>query len=362
MDVFCKKTLVFYINTIHDGGAERVMVNLTKCFAEDGYRVILVNSFRDTWEYEVSPLVKRVVLEPQESRENVFVKNVKRISKLRKVCKTEKADVLISFMGEPNIRAIVASIRLDIKTIISVRSNPDIEYAGLLGSAIKKYVLPRADGCVFQTKYAKEMFPRKLQDKSTVIYNMVKEEFYYVKAENPKYIVSCGRLNKVKNYEMLIRAYARLHIEDCPQLRIYGQGSEKENLEKLISELNLEGRVFLCGQTDDIAGVLREARLFVLTSDSEGMPNALMEAMAAGVPCIATDCPPGGVREVFGDELEEMLIPVKNAKALEEKMLRILSDKEKRQDAVNKMRKRAKDFKTDIIYDRWRKYIEKVII
>ena len=360
MDVFCKKTLVFYINTIHDGGAERVMVNLTKCFAEDGYRVILVNSFRDTWEYEVSPLVKRVVLEPQESRENVFVKNVKRISRLRKVCKTEKADVLISFMGEPNIRAIVASIGLDIKTIISVRSNPDIEYAGLFGSAIKKYVLPRADGCVFQTKYAKEMFPRKLQDKSTVIYNMVKEEFYYVKAENPKYIVSCGRLNKVKNYEMLIRAYARLHIEDCPQLRIYGQGPEKENLERLIHELSLEGRVFLCGQTDDVAGTLREAKLFVLTSDSEGMPNALMEAMAAGVPCIATNCPPGGVREVFGEGHKEQLVPVGDETALKRAMQAFLSESSKYGKEKAWMMERAAEFRTDKIFNRWKEYIENV--
>lgn len=360
MDVFCKKTLVFYINTIHDGGAERVMVNLTKCFAEDGYRVILVNSFRDTWEYEVSPLVKRVVLEPQESRENVFVKNVKRISRLRKVCKTEKADVLISFMGEPNIRAIVASIGLDIKTIISVRSNPDIEYAGLFGSAIKKYVLPRADGCVFQTKYAKEMFPRKLQDKSTVIYNMVKEEFYYVKAENPKYIVSCGRLNKVKNYEMLIRAYAGLHIEDCPQLRIYGQGPEKENLEKLIRELNMEGRVLLCGQTDDVVGVLREAILFVLTSDSEGMPNALMEAMAAGVPCIATDCPPGGVREIFGEEHKGQLVPVGDEAALKRAIQVLLSDPSKYEEEKTWITERAAEFRTDKIFDRWKEYIENV--
>lgn len=360
MDVFCKKTLVFYINTIHDGGAERVMVNLTKCFAEDGYRVILVNSFRDTWEYEVSPLVKRVVLEPQESKENVFVKNVKRISRLRKVCKTEKADVLISFMGEPNIRAIVASIGLDIKTIISVRGNPDIEYSGVVGSVVKKILLPWADGCVFHTKYSKAMFPKKLQDKSAVIYNMINEEFYHVQTENPQYIISCGRLDKVKNYGMLIRAYAKLDIVSCPQLRIYGQGAEKENLERLIRKLDLEGRVLLCGQTQDVAGVMKSAKLFVLTSNSEGFGNVLLEAMAAGVPCIATDCPPGGPRTIFGEEHKAQLVPVGDETALVKAMKSILCDPCKCEEEKAWVKERAVEFRPDKIFERWKEYIENV--
>lgn len=355
-----KGTLVFYINTIGSGGAERIAVDLTKRFTEDGYKVILINSYKDTWEYEVPPFVKRVILEPEESKENVFIKNIRRIFGLRKVCKDEKADILISFMREPNIRAILASVGLPIKTVISVHTNPGIAYSGMIGTLVRKYLLPWADGCVFQTEYAKAMFPQKLQDKSVVIYNMIREEFYHVQIEHPKYIVSCGRLNKVKNYEMLIRAYAGLHIEECPQLRIYGQGPERENLEKLIRELNLEGKVLLCGQTDDVVGVLQAAKLFVLASDSEGLPTALMEAMAAGVPCIATDCPPGGPRTILGEEHKAQLVPVGDETALTQAMKSILCDQRKYEEEKAWVKGRAVKFRPDKIFHQWEEYIENV--
>ena len=148
--------IFFYINAIHDGGAERVMVNLAKYFSENRYNTTLVTSFRDTWEYPLAPTVGRLTLEEQEVKQSRLMRNLSRISKLRKICKEEKPDILISFMEEPNFRAILATRGLPVKTLVSVRNDPNKEYAGKLGAFVGKVLLPMADGCVFQTKEAQE--------------------------------------------------------------------------------------------------------------------------------------------------------------------------------------------------------------
>lgn len=361
-DNYNKKTLVFYINSIHDGGAERVMVNLTTCFAENGYKVVLLTSFIDTWEYEVSPFVKRVSIEKQECKCNVLKKNVKRIYGLRKVCKSEKVDVLISFMAEPNIRAIIASLGLNIKTIISVRSKPSLEYAGRLRGIIKKYLLPLADGCVFQTEEAKKCFPMKLQRKSIVIANAVNTVFYEQNYEPKRHcVVACGRLENEKNYPLLIDAFniVKKKISDA-KLEIYGTGSLAGILKSKINELKLQDSLILKGVSHDIPKVLAHADLFVICSDYEGMPNALMEAMAVGVPAISTDCPCGGPRELFGEELSDMLIPVGDVKILANKMIELLSNDERRAEVGRKMKERSEAFRIDKIGKEWIEYAEKV--
>ena len=305
------KKIMFYINAIHDGGAERVMINLADYFSRQGYKTILVTSFRDTWEYTVPNAVKRITLEEHEIKQSKLKRNITRIKRLRKLCKDEKPDILVSFMAEPNFRAILATWGLPVKNLISVRNDPNKEYAGRVGHIVGKYLLPFADGCVFQTKEAKNWFPKRLQKKSRIIYNAVKEDFYHVERHPvPGEIVTCGRLEEQKNHALLIAAFSKV-VERYPEarLKIYGEGSLRGKLQKQIDALGLHEKAFLMGATNHVEKVLETADVFVLSSDFEGMPNALMEAMAAGVPCISTDCPCGGPRNLFGDELKKQLIP-----------------------------------------------------
>lgn len=109
--------IMFYINAINGGGAERIMVNLAKCFSENGYDTLLVTSFRDTWEYSVADSVKRLTLKEQEIKQSHLKRNFSRISKLRKICEEEKSYILVSFMEEPNFRAILATRDLPVRTL-----------------------------------------------------------------------------------------------------------------------------------------------------------------------------------------------------------------------------------------------------
>lgn len=356
------KKIMFYINAIHDGGAERVMVNLAKYFSENGYDTTLVTSFQDTWEYPLAPTVRRLTLEETEIKQSRIKRNLSRIKKLRDLCKSEKPDILVSFMEEPNFRAILATWGLPVKTLVSVRNDPIKEYAGKLGWFVGKVLLPMADGCVFQTSDAQKWFPKRLQKKSKIIYNAVKEDFYNVNRTPVRgEIVTCGRLTEQKNHAMLINAFAEVQKKyPFATLKIYGDGNLKDKLQKQIDDLGLSSTAHLMGATSDVIKALQTADLFVLSSDYEGMPNALMEAMAAGVPCISTDCPCGGPRELLSDN-KSWLSNIGDEEKLVAHITELFVNHLNKEKNSCSMRKLAEKFAPEKIMDEWRCYLDSLV-
>lgn len=355
-------TLLFYINAIHDGGAERVILQLAYHFANKGYRSVLVTSFKDKNEYPVPRNVERISMEDDQIIQNRFKRNLSRIIKLRKICKKEKAKAIISFMAEPNFRSIIATRGLDIKTIVSVRNDPDKEYKGKIGRMIGKYIIPLADGCVFQTDEAKIWFPTRLQKKSKVIFNAVDEIFFDTPRTDSKDIVTLGRLNEQKNQALLIKAFAKV-VDKYPEqhLCIYGIGKQEAYLYSLIRELHLENQVFLMGLTDNVSLILSEAKMFVLSSDYEGMPNALMEALAIGVPSISTDCPCGGPKKLIQNGYNGLLVPVNDEVNMSKAILQLLESEEYAMELGENAKKTAEMFRTEKVFSEWQEYIEKIL-
>ncbi len=357
------KKVLFYINAINGGGAERVMVNLSSSFAKNGYNVIFVTSYYDQWEYPLEVSVKRISLEKTEIVQSRFKKNFTRILKLRLICKKEKPDVVISFMAEPNYRALIATIGLPTKNIISVRNDPKREYKGRIGKLLASYLLPITDGCVFQTEEAQGRFPRRLRNKSTIIFNSVKDDFYRIERSPLRgRIVTCGRLEEQKNHKMLIRSFAFI-ANKYPevQLLIYGEGSLREEISNLINKERLDSHVKLMGTSDDIPDVLKEAEVFVISSDYEGMPNALMEALAVGVPCISTDCPCGGPHVLIEHGVNGLLVPAGDESKMAEAMDTLLGNKEYAHKLGIKAREKAYAYQADNIFEKWREYVERVV-
>ena len=353
------KTIMFYINAIHDGGAERVMLQLAKRFAQAGWRSVLVTSFVDSWEYPVPEGVERISIEREQLEQSRLKRNLSRIKTLRKLIKKYRPRAIVSFMAEPNFRSLLASAFLPVKTIVSVRNDPEREYAGRLGRLVGKILLPLADGCVFQTEQARAWFPRRLQKKSRVIMNQVDESFFSDSGKGPEgYVMTAGRLTRQKNQALLIRAFAAIAPQVEQELRIYGEGELRGELEELIKYLGMEKRIKLMGASDNMPQVLAGAGLFVLPSDYEGMPNALLEAMASGLCCIATDCPCGGPETIIDNGINGRLVPVGDEHALRDAMLELLRDEDKRREMGAKARSRAEDFRPEAIFEQWRQYVE----
>ncbi len=356
------KTLMFYINAIHDGGAERVLLQLAKRFAACGYRTVVVTSFVDAWEYPVPEGVERLSIEQEQIDQSRLRRNLSRIEALRRLIREYKPAALISFMAEPNFRAVIASRFLPVKTIVSVRNDPEREYGGRLGRIIGKWLLPLADGCVFQTEQAQKWFPKRLQKRSKIIMNQVDERFFQVKdAGENGYVMTAGRLTAQKNQALLIRAFAAIAGDVEEELRIYGEGELRPELEALIAGMGMEGRIRLMGASNEMPAALAGCRLFVLPSDFEGMPNALLEAMAAGRCCVSTACPCGGPEAVIENGVNGMLVPVGAEKALSAAMLELLKDEKKRRTLAAAAGESAAAFRPEAIFEHWRDYVEQVI-
>lgn len=355
---------MLYINTLAGGGAERVISELASRFAEGGDTAILVTSFPTEGEYALSPKVTRLSLEDPQVRRSRITRNVSRIRGLRKLCKEYDPDVVLSFMCEPNFRALLATIGFRVKCVVSVRNDPAREYAGFAGRFVGKVLMPLlADACVLQTSRAAEWFPQSLRRKSVVIPNAVAEEFFTRGRckSTGAYWIAVGRLVEQKNYPMMLRAF-RTVVDELPGecLRIYGEGDLRETLQDLVEELGLDGNVSLCGTTIDVPGALSGAKGFLLASDYEGMPNALMEALAMGVPCVTTDCPCGGPAELIEDGVNGLLVRVGDADGMARAVIRLAKDPEERRRICVEAGSRALGLRPEKVFPRWRELMASV--
>ncbi len=329
MTAIKEKTIAFHISSLTAGGAERVISNLANEFADKGYEVfMLTDSMEDKEYHRLDERVTRVMI-PKSEDGGRIANAIGRIKKLRGAVKDTHAAVLVSFIGKSNIRAVLATRGLKTAVVVSVRSAPAREYPSGLRRVLAKLLFRRADGIVFQTEEARQFFSKKIRDKSAVLMNPLHPDFMRERYEGERRheVVTVGRLHSVKNHEMLIAAFAAA-APDYPalKLRIFGDGDTKEALGALIDRLHMQGRVILEGDRSNVADAIREAELFVLSSNVEGMPNALLEAMALGLACISTDCPCGGPRAVIKDGENGLLVPVGDTAALERAMRRVLDD------------------------------------
>lgn len=360
------KKIVMYIDMMGHGGAQRVMANLAGYFADSDVKVILVNDFklRDKQaQYQMDARIKRYYL--REALEgNKLIKNIERMRELRRIVKRENPDIILSFLGRPNKRMLVATLGLKNAKIVSVRNDPCKEYgSGFVKRNLARLLFCVADGCIFQTTDAQKYFPASVQRKSTVIVNPVGEQFYSLKREEQtKDIISIGRLEAQKNNRLLIRAFADI-ADKYPEenLVFYGEGSMRHDLELLVKELQLGKRVVFAGDTSHVPEKLQGCTLFVLSSDYEGMPNALMEAMAAGVPCISTDCPCGGPRGLMESGKEGLLVPVGNMAQMSKAMDAMLGNPERRLWMAANGREKARQFKAGRVFGLYNQYFNKVM-
>lgn len=356
--------IILYIDTMQYGGANRVMANLANYFSSlSDNRVILINDIecKNEKEYILNDKIERYYLDKDIT--NKFMrKQIQRIKMLRKIVKNTDADVILSFMGPPNYRMLISTMGLSIKKCVSVRNDPYREYGKGIRRIIANIIFLLSDGYILQTEDAAKYFVKNIQKKSKIIFNPVNEKFYSVKRDvEEKRIVMVGRLQKQKNFELAIRAFAKVHrLHADYKLCIYGEGELKPKLKKLALELNISNFVEFLGQVSDIEKKLSNASLFLLTSDFEGMPNALMEAMAVGVPVISTDCPCGGPRTLIENEMQGILVPCNQCDALANAIDKVLDDNQLRNVMRINCKKRAEEFLPIKIFEQWDNYLRRM--
>jgi len=351
--------LMFCIGGLSKGGAERVVCNLSNHLINDN-DVSIVTTTVCKSEYALDEKINVFSLDDNSNIDNFIKRNVNRLKKLKRIINEIKPDVILSFLPEPSYRVLMLKPKAPV--IVSVRNDPKVEYKNFVNRLIMKILYKRATGFVFQTNEAKEYFSKKIQDRSVVIANPVDDKFLDAKRSKAKdVIVTVGRLTPQKNHKLLIDSFSKV-LKKYPnyELHIYGDGILKEELDEYIKISKLTKNVFLCGLTDDVVKALKNKKMFVLSSDYEGMPNALMEAMALGLPCISTDCPCGGPRELIKNNKNGILDPVNNCDALTKSITKLIKDEKMCKKIADNAKKDSIQFKNETISSKWYDFIKEV--
>lgn len=343
------------------GGAEKQNIALANEMAERGHDVYLISLYIDNVRYVLSSKVKYYYV-PDKTKS--LLKIWYRYREIKKMLYQIRPDVVVNFWFQTAYLAAWMPKSITGKVVYAERGDPGAdEYAGLLG-LIRSLSSPRIDKFVFQSSGARDYFKASIQEKSTIIMNpvFVNREQFPCDFTRRKAIVTVGRLHEQKNQKLLIQAFSKISqvISDYI-LEIYGEGPLELELQKLIRNLNLEQRVFLKGTSSEIHQKIYDAALFVLSSDYEGLPNTLLEAMALGVPSISTDCRPGGARDIIDNGENGLIVSRDNVSELANAMLQLVQNSEEATYLGRRAAEKMKTLNKENIYNLWEKCFEGIV-
>ena len=366
--------ILFTCLSMNKGGAERVISVLANKFIKQ-HEVTIVTLVKSEPEYNLNKQIKIIEVDKTD-----FLYKLKTIGKillrilpnrligLYKVIKAQKPDVIISFLPEPSLRImLIKKLSKDIKsipTIVSVRNDPNIEYKNKFIYYAMKKLYKNADALVLQTEESKEYFEKIIKDKEklTIIPNPINENFIVdepYKGKREKTIVIVGRLEPQKNHKLLIDAFKNvIETQSEYKLLIYGDGSLKNELEEYTKKLGLSNNIIFKGKKDNIKEEIYNAGMFVLSSNYEGMPNALMEAMALGLPCISTDCPCGGPKTLINNNVNGILVKVNDVNEMSKAIKFLIENPNISQQISFEANKIKETYAIDKIKEEWIKCIE----
>jgi len=310
---------------MHGGGAERVAALLCNAWAEEGHEVMLMPTFSGRGEciYELDPGVQlRFLSDLTGTTSKTFWISFRRLLVLRQTIKRYAPDVIVSFLTNVNVAAIVAATGTGVPVIVSERIYPPLWPLPWFRSVMRRLTYPRATCLVAQTEMAKEWLEEHCQgSRVKVIPNPVMWPLPInkpvVEPQNwvppgRKLLLAAGRLHRQKGFDLLLVVFSDL-VKDFPDwdLVILGEGHERGALEAKRAALGLERHVFMPGLVGNASSWYELADLYVMTSRYEGFPNTLLEAMAHGVPAVSFDCDTGP-RDLIRHEVNGVLVPLED--------------------------------------------------
>lgn len=346
-----RKKIALINGSLGGGGAERFTVTLANALQKDAaFQLFLITAQKQKNEYRLDECVNRYCI-----LKDRFLKD---ILSIRYFLKTNTIDTAVAIGIYANLVLCVANVFLKTKVIISERNDPKHDSLSMVSKILRKLLYWRADGFVFQTKGAQSFYSRSIQKRSVVVHNPIMDNVPYKSNVCNKEIVAVGRLMPQKNYPLLLQAFAQV-VKNHPDytLRIFGQGILLEELQMLSEELCVADKVVFEGFSDHVHESIKDSDIFVMSSDFEGMPNSLMEAMAMGFPVISTDCPSGGPAELIQNGENGLLVQVGDATALAKAMETLITDQKLKQQLSKNAVTLRKTHSVDKIVSSWKKIV-----
>jgi glycosyltransferase involved in cell wall biosynthesis len=358
LDHSAGRSVVLVIGSLDCGGAERVLADMANYWAERGWRVTLATwSSPDTRDfYALSANITRVWLRVSErrgSKIDTFRSLAGQVVKLRRLLRRAKPDAVLSFIDVSNILTLLAALGLGVRVVISERTQPALNDTISRPWKLARRLCYRwAEQVVAQTRDAAVWIERRCNTAVQVIPNFLRALPQPV-ATRESLIIAVGRLSKEKAFDILLEAFARVRAQFPDwHLCIIGAGPEQRALADQVRQLDLEARVKLVGQVQDVEAWMARSALMVHPSRREGFPNAVLEAMGMGVAVICADCR-SGPSELIEDGVSGRLVPVDDLESLTLAMSQLMADLELRERLGKEATKVRQEYAQAVIMKRW---------
>lgn len=349
-----KNNIVLIMSRLGFGGAERVAVSFCNWIVENTDDKVTILKFdNNDSAYELDNRVN--VINFENSSGNRVMAIINRYRFCKKNLKKLNANLvfamfyqteLYAYFSKPHNCKVIGSERCNVLELSNLKKN------------ITYYAAKKCDGFIFQTEGIKKIFPIKVQKNSIVISNAISnKKVYDIDVHNKENVITAmGRLNSQKGFDTLIKAFSIVNKKDSSYiLKIFGEGSDRNTLQNLIDDLCLHDYVRLCGAKSDAINDIANSKIFVLSSRYEGMPNALIEAMATGTACISTDCK-FGPSELINDGKNGLLVPVDDVRILSEKILFLIENETVRKNIEKNAIEIRKKLDANTIYKKYYDY------
>lgn len=352
------KRICFVINDLRCGGAERVITFLANMLCKEyDVSLVTVTGYSRNF-YKCDDKVQYYAIEKLfgciDERHSIRIKRLHNI-----FCKI-KPDIIISFLDLAVAYSFLAKPPYS-KFIVSERNFPGLRNDDPFIEANKRRAYQSADAFVLQSRWAASYY-YEINPRVIVIRNPIwlsQSPLPYQDRKNK--IVAIGRLASQKNYPMMLKAF-KLFVQRYPNysLHIFGmEYLEKDKLKKLSYDLGIEGQVFFEGVNEDICASIADAKLYLLSSNWEGMPNGMLEAMAMGLVCVVTNCS-YGISEILTNEENGLIVDINDYKSMAFVMEKCVKDDCYSEKISNNAKKIRETLSPQKIIGQWRALIESI--
>lgn len=358
-----KKKICLAIPSLQAGGMERVMSEIAWNFSkrEDiELHLIMFGRTREIF-YSIpnNMQIHKPVFEYNPKHRTLFT--FRTVKYIRSELKRLNPDAVLSLGNYWNSLVLLSTLGTKIPVYVSDRSKPDKDM-GKLQNWLRVKLYPHAAGVIAQTKKAEEVYKKMYaHDNMAIIGNPIRDVSINPAIKREKMILSVGRLINTKHYDRLINVFAEINAPEWTLCIVGGDALKLNNSEKYkkqIENMGLQGRVVLTGMQKDVDSYLNRASVFAFPSSSEGFPNVVGEAMAAGLPVVSYDCV-AGPSDMIEDGRNGYLVPVFDDEMMKDRLQRLMKDEELRKTMGDNAQQSIKRFDKDEICQRFYDFIVK---